>query len=80
MENDTAIKLMQEIKENRLKLDSCSKHDFSIDVTPNRTYSKKFRCTKCDGVVDLNEKRWYEKGIKDATDFLKRIYDLEGEN
>ena len=66
MNKDEALKFMKEIKENRTKLDACSKHNFSIDITPNRTINKKFRCISCDGIVSVQEKLWYEKGLKDA--------------
>jgi hypothetical protein len=35
--------LMRDIKENHRKLDRCSKHDFSIDATPDKKFSKMYK-------------------------------------
>lgn len=56
-------KLWEEIKQNSKKLNDCSGHDFSIDAT-ERPYHQKYRCTCCEGVVDLPAKQWYERGVE----------------
>ena len=56
--------LWEKVKANRLALDSCSLHDFSIDLKPDQSYGKKFRCYKCGGEVDHITKVWYETGVK----------------
>ena len=57
------IEIMKQIKENHKKLDECIQHEFSIDVTPDKKYAKRYRCVNCGGDVDANEKHWYEKGL-----------------
>jgi ribosomal protein L44E len=52
--------LMRDIKDNHKKIDSCSKHDFSIDATPDKKFSKMYRCNNCGGEVQATTKRWYE--------------------
>ncbi len=69
--NIDAKKIFEEVKENHRKLDSCSLHDFSIDITPSKPYMKKFRCTNCSGEVDLTTKSWYEKGLQHGQDALR---------
>lgn len=56
--------IWEEVKENHKKLDSCNKHDFSIDVTPAIKFGKKYKCSSCGGVVDGITKLWYEKGVE----------------
>lgn len=55
--------LAQEVKKNHEELNACSHHDFSIDLTPNQGYSKKWKCTACGGEVDARAKYWYEMGV-----------------
>lgn len=59
-------KLWEEVKENCSKLRSCNKHDFSIDITPDRTFGKKWQCANCKGTVDNLIKYWFELGYKQA--------------
>ena len=66
--------IMREIKENSKKLDSCSKHDFSMDATPaDKKWNKKYRCVYCGGEVGLTEKHWYEKELEHGTRVCKEI-------
>jgi hypothetical protein len=53
-----------EVKASIKKLNGCKLHNFSIDVTPERNYSKRYRCLNCGGTVDNSAKYWYEKGLK----------------
>jgi predicted SprT family Zn-dependent metalloprotease len=56
--------LMKEVKENHAKLESCSKHDFSIAISPVNKFGKMYRCANCDGEVDSTTKYWYDKGLE----------------
>jgi hypothetical protein len=58
-----AKQILEEVKENRAKLDSCDLHDFSI-VNLKHGILKEYQCSKCNGKVDLIAKSWYEKGLK----------------
>ena len=58
--------IWENVKANRAMLESCSLHDFSIDLKPEQAYGKRFRCSKCGGEVDHITKLWYEKGIEHA--------------
>lgn len=62
----TGRQLLEEIRANRLKLESCKLHDFSVDVTPDQPFNKRFQCTHCGGHVSINEKIYYELGLKHA--------------
>jgi hypothetical protein len=66
--NKEAVKqIFEEVKENHRKLDSCSRHDFSIDLVPDTKWGKRYQCSRCRGIVDSLTKYWYEKGLKHAT-------------
>lgn len=56
--------IWNEVKENGKKLDSCTKHDFSIDTEPDKKFGKKYQCPNCGGHIDAIKKMWYEKGLK----------------
>lgn len=56
-------KIMKEIKENHTKLNSCSYHNFIIEIPGRSSFDMKYRCTNCDGVVSSSEKKWYELGM-----------------
>lgn len=60
-----------QVKENHRKLETCQKHDFSIDLTPERPIGKMYQCTQCGGSVDAIEKKWYEKGLAHAENHAK---------
>lgn len=55
--------ILDEVRNNRKKLDGCIRHDFSIDLTPDKPFFKKYECTQCHGQVDSINKSWYEKGL-----------------
>jgi hypothetical protein len=59
-----ANEIWNEIQENHKKIESCNKHDFSIDLNPDKKFDKKYQCSKCGGHVDAIKKSWYEKGLK----------------
>jgi hypothetical protein len=59
-------RIWEEVKENHRKLDSCKKHSFDEDVTPDRVLGKTYKCTSCGGTVDSITKSWYELGLKHA--------------
>lgn len=58
------IEIFEQVRQNRETLKSCDFHDFSIDLEPKSIFKKKFKCTRCGGIVDSNEKDWYECGLK----------------
>ena len=61
------MKIMENIRENRRKLESCNLHDFSIEVPkPYRKICPDYKCSKCGGIVEWSEKSWYEKGFEHA--------------
>lgn len=62
----TQRQLFEQVKANRQTLDSCNCHDFSTDLNPDKIFNKKWKCSNCGGVVDNQEKYWYEKGFEHA--------------
>lgn len=49
-------------KKNLETLDACAgPHEWEPIINP--VGIKKFRCKKCGGDLDANEKYWYEKGL-----------------
>lgn len=62
MTKDDARHILEQVKENHKKLDSCTCHDFSVDLTPDQKMLKKYQCVNCKGEVDSIAKYWYEKG------------------
>lgn len=57
-------KIFEQVKENHLKLESCSNHNFSIDLEPDKRLGKRWQCSNCMGEVTSSEKHWYETGLK----------------
>jgi len=66
MDKHTMDDLWLQVRKNHQKLDSCQRHDFSIDMNPEKPVGKKYQCTRCGGEVDLSAKHWYEKGLAHA--------------
>ena len=63
-------KIWIDVQENKVKLESCDMHNFSIDITTeqnNKTLLRKWKCSKCGGKVDSVAKIWYERGLKDGS-------------
>ena len=59
--------IFEEVMANRKKLYSCKHHDFLIVVPCSYSkYKTKYQCTHCKGIVDKNEKYWYELGLSHA--------------
>lgn len=57
--------ILSEIIKNNKKLESCSNHEFSIDVTPaGKLTNRKWQCAECGGEVSSTAKMWYELGQK----------------
>ena len=54
--------IFEEVKENQRTLESCSDHDFSIDLTKDKVIDKKYRCSRCGGVIGGVSRMWYLKG------------------
>ena len=62
--NSRSREIWEDVKRNSALLDSCTSHDFSIDMNPERVIGKRWRCTNCGGHVDHVCKNWYESGLK----------------
>jgi ribosomal protein L37AE/L43A len=58
---------MTEVQENARRLESCTvPHNFTVDITPDRTIFKRWACAKCGGSVDDGAKSWYARGLAHA--------------
>ena len=70
MEKSEAATLWQQVKENRLKLDSCARHDFG-KVVGDRSGGASPRanmrtCRRCEGRMEDHDIVIYAKGYKAA--------------
>lgn len=63
LSKEEAAKLMDEIRENRRKLDSCDRHLFDPE-----TYKLgcRMRCLKCDGTISSTDVPTYIAGYRAA--------------
>jgi hypothetical protein len=65
--HEDMMKLWEEVKANHKRLDACvGPHDF-VEASRAHDYTGpkvKFRCLKCNGVVDNNSHHWYKLGLK----------------
>lgn len=59
-------KIVEQVKENRGRLNNCPLHSFTIPVPKpyNKNIIDKYKCENCGGVVDYKEKIFYEKGLE----------------
>lgn len=59
-----AKKLWEAAKANTAALLGCAgPHEF-VDLTPQKSFGKRYRCTRCTGEVDGVEKTFYDQGLK----------------
>jgi hypothetical protein len=56
--------LLERIKENRNKLDSCKKHLFNIDIKPPYPLNFKLKCHNCNAIMDALEVNQYIRGYE----------------
>jgi len=65
MDKDEALKLWGEIQSNLQILDACERpHEF-VSVDPSISpFKAKYRCIKCNGVIDYNAKTWYGRDLR----------------
>ena len=56
--------IMEEIQENKKKLNSCSFHEFKLNS--DRQFNNLYIFQNCKGTVRITEKLWYEQGIAHA--------------
>lgn len=56
------VKILEDIKENHRKLDSCGYHQFIIPIKGRTSFDTKYKCPYCEGIVSAQEKKWYELG------------------
>jgi hypothetical protein len=61
-ENEVSV-IYKNVMDNQKKLESCKRHDFSIDTVPHTTINKTLKCTQCEGKVNSSAKMWYELGF-----------------
>jgi hypothetical protein len=54
------------LRANQLKLDSCRRHAFTLDLAPDKELAKRWGCEHCGGVVDATAKAWYDAGARHA--------------
>ena len=68
MDKKTAKKILLEVRENIQRLQDCpGPHDFKLVPPPiGRPWDKKYRCTKCGGIVDGGKYTWYRQGMRHA--------------
>jgi hypothetical protein len=86
MNKKEAKEIFNRSKNNVIKLNSCSLHDFreledgEIDISlvpyQSRKMGKRYKCLECDGVVDDSAKRWYDKGLVDGLKLQKWANDI----
>jgi hypothetical protein len=55
--------LIERVRRNYRILDTCFRHDFSIDLRPDTMVGKRWKCANCSGEVDSIRKDWYEMGL-----------------
>lgn len=55
-------KLLQEIRENHARLDSCARHDFKAEGPENKL-GVKYLCIHCQGRTDAASRAWYLRGL-----------------
>ena len=55
-------KILNEVKENHRKLNSCNNHNFVIEIPGHTKYDTRYQCSNCQGIVNSNMKKWYELG------------------
>lgn len=64
LSKSTMQEIWAAVKANHALLDTCKGHDFSLPFEKRGQMTTKWKCTKCQGVVDTLAKRWYETGLK----------------
>lgn len=57
--------IVHEVRENHKRLNACDKHDFVLHE--ERSINSKYKCTRCEGIVDRTVYFWYEQGAKHAS-------------
>jgi hypothetical protein len=55
-------KLLQEVRENHARLDSCPRHDFKAEG-PENQLGVKYLCLHCQGRIDAVSRHWYLRGL-----------------
>ncbi|WP_069998576.1 hypothetical protein [Cellulosilyticum sp. I15G10I2] len=71
----TPDQLRESIKQNRSRLENCSKHVF-IKNEDIHTYIPRYTCQNCGGSVGQAEKDYYEIGLKHGSKeaILRQVY------
>lgn len=60
-------KIWKMVKQNHKKLNSCECHNF-IDISPDKSLGKKYKCKNCSGILDSINVSWYNLGLKHGKD------------
>ena len=67
----TAVTAMSEtpniwdrVDENIRILESCDRHNFSVQLDHPNIFRMRWKCDRCGGVVDRMAKFWYERGLE----------------
>ena len=66
--------ILEQVKSNRAKLDSCIGHKFVGDT--GKVFHK-FKCSNCGGEVDAVAKSWYERGQAHERHNNGVVYDVK---
>lgn len=69
---ETQKQIFENVRINHKRLESCEHHDFLIEIPCEHSkYRSKYQCTHCKGIVDSQEKHWYELGLLHARNEVK---------
>jgi hypothetical protein len=66
LSKETMKEIFAEVQANHKRLDSCiGPHEFNpIEDDNSNSLTKKYLCTRCEGIVDFIAFSWYTKGLK----------------
>ena len=64
LSKEEAATIMHEVRENHKNLLACNRHIFKLHK--DRPLNAKYKCTRCNGVVDSHAYFWYDLGVKHA--------------
>ena len=64
MNRDEAKRLLEQVRANMASWDACDGPHELVDLTPEKTIGKRWRCSKCGGECDSVAKSYYEQGLR----------------
>lgn len=62
MTPEEAKALWDQVAARRTAMDGCGAHAF-VDITPDRKFGKRWRCSACGGEVDTTGRTLYDQGV-----------------